>query len=353
LAHLRDGGTTPWVAWQGDADSDGVLPGAQQLELLRRVNGVRRPSAALAARVLAGNAVGRGQADLPLVDGDPPAYGPAPVDPADLDEEELLRVAVGLLAEDLAAGPAPDPPAEPGLAQRALTRVRRRRYRLLGDPLVSGLLRDRWTAAGRPPAADPDLVVVLAGPLDRMLAGAWLDGCFSSPAVGWEAWLGKWRRLDRLPPRVDVDAVASEWTTNLGRRRVHVALDAAMAGRLVGCPGGEPDAPTPAAAELARRLHGPLGMLATVEERDRLLRHRLRPLLSTAPAPALVVPPRLQPWLRRHAARQAEAVARAGYAVHGSPAALAEESPGQPTGPGVALDLAVACLLDGRLRGER
>ena len=49
VAHLRDGGTTPWQAWKGQGESRGrYLPGAQQLELLRRLNQAGRPSAALA-----------------------------------------------------------------------------------------------------------------------------------------------------------------------------------------------------------------------------------------------------------------------------------------------------------------
>ena len=40
VAHLREGGTTPWAEWTGTVDgpTPPVLPGAQQLELLRRVN---------------------------------------------------------------------------------------------------------------------------------------------------------------------------------------------------------------------------------------------------------------------------------------------------------------------------
>ena len=39
VAHLRSGGTTPWRDWAEDGDPHGrILPGAQQLELLRRLN---------------------------------------------------------------------------------------------------------------------------------------------------------------------------------------------------------------------------------------------------------------------------------------------------------------------------
>ncbi|MBO0846512.1 MAG: hypothetical protein J2P22_13965, partial [Nocardioides sp.] len=52
VAHLRDGGTTPWSDWREPASPDHdpgpFLPGAQQLELLRRVNLHRLPSPELA-----------------------------------------------------------------------------------------------------------------------------------------------------------------------------------------------------------------------------------------------------------------------------------------------------------------
>ena len=81
VAHLRAGGTTPWLAWTdpgaGDEPAGRALPGAQQLELLRRINLARRrahgpvatatPRTRLADRVLAAPAAGRGKADLPLI----------------------------------------------------------------------------------------------------------------------------------------------------------------------------------------------------------------------------------------------------------------------------------------------
>ena len=59
--HLRDGGTTPWADWAGDgrAAAARCLPGAQQLELLRRLNRGRTASRAdLADRVLGASAAG-------------------------------------------------------------------------------------------------------------------------------------------------------------------------------------------------------------------------------------------------------------------------------------------------------
>jgi hypothetical protein len=103
VAHLLDGGTTPWRDWTGEGRPGGrVLPGAQQLELLRRLNETDPPTPALAARVLEASAPGRGRPDLELEGAvDRLAFGPPPVDPGDLPADELLRVAASLLADDV------------------------------------------------------------------------------------------------------------------------------------------------------------------------------------------------------------------------------------------------------------
>ena len=99
VAHLREGGTTPWATGPDDASDAGpYLPGAQQLELLRRLN--RRPARRRPRdRVLAAPAPGRGRPDLAagraVAEARPSAR--RPVDPADLSADELLRVATALL----------------------------------------------------------------------------------------------------------------------------------------------------------------------------------------------------------------------------------------------------------------
>ena len=90
------------------------LPGAQQLELLRRLNlasgssarprgGHDRDRTRLADRVLATPAAGRGKADLPLLGLPHHGFGAGPVDPSTIGPHELLRVASVLLADDLVA----------------------------------------------------------------------------------------------------------------------------------------------------------------------------------------------------------------------------------------------------------
>ena len=113
--HLRSGGSTPWHDFAGTASAPRagarLLPGAIQLEVARRLNalGGRDDTAHrdLVDAVLGASAPGRGQPDLELVgvhDGSP--FGPPPVDPADLPLEELVRMAVGVLADQALARPA-------------------------------------------------------------------------------------------------------------------------------------------------------------------------------------------------------------------------------------------------------
>ena len=179
VAHLREGGTTPWLAWSGTAPAadpaSGPVPGAQQLELLRRLNLAQasrprtrddRGAARLADRVLATPAAGRGKADLPLVGLEHRGFGPAPVDPSAIGAHELLRVASVLLADDLVALG-----ADPGAA--AWPRPWRRRFRLVGDPLVTVPAREHLAGRGRPEGGRRPCVVAVGRPLDELLAHTW------------------------------------------------------------------------------------------------------------------------------------------------------------------------------------
>ena len=70
-------------------------------------------TATLVEAVLAASAPGRGQPDLERVGlHDGSRFGPPPVDPADVAVEELVRMAVGVLADRALASPAP-PVVEP------------------------------------------------------------------------------------------------------------------------------------------------------------------------------------------------------------------------------------------------
>src|SRR3954447_4355055 len=208
VAHLRDGGTTPWSAWSTSASADEqsgrYLPGAQQLELLRQLNQLRLPSPQLAERVLGASAPGRARPDLGLVGVLPEsAFGPPPVDPAGLPADELVRVATALIAEDVVAAGDPLEPRTP--------RLLRRRYRLLGDPGVTAWLRDLLLAAGRPPGGRSATVVVTGTDLPTMLANVWAARSVGAGVRPWPEWLAAVIRRRRLPDRIDLPALAEAW----------------------------------------------------------------------------------------------------------------------------------------------
>ena len=363
VAHLRGGGTTPWSAWSGAAEpSARVLPGAQQLELLRRINLAAGLSAAprrdddgsstrLADRVLAAAAAGRGQADLPLVGvgvGDP-AYGPRPVDPARLAAHELTRVASVLLAEDLIAL-GPDPLA------RRLARPWRRRIRLVGDPLIVAPLRDELLARGRPQGGPRPFVVVVAGPLDELLAHTWTQRCFEHGSKPWDQWLRFWRERDQLPARVDLADSVRRWG---GRGPlVRIVTDHDRLPRQVGVR-HLPDVTVPGAdqAELARRVAAVVGLLVPADRRPDLMR-TLRSRMPGTDVPPAAVPAAELAWVGASARRVTRELSRARYPVVGDLADLAPRTdrPAAVGAPGAldqqVLDLAVAMLVDPGWRGH-
>ncbi|GAA4704334.1 hypothetical protein [Nocardioides conyzicola] len=344
-AHLRDGGTTPWRDWTAEGVARGRhLPGAQQLELLRRLNESGRVPERLATRVLEASAPGRGRADLELLGSvERLAFGPPPVDPADLDADELLRVAAGLLAEDVHAAGVPEP---------AVGRPRpwRTRYRLLGDPVLADPRRADLVARGRPPGGRTELVLVLGTDLGQMLVDAWTARSLGSGALPWTDWVRRRATLDLLPDRVDLPRLARSSAERVGVRRVRIVLDLETLPRLVGV--RRPLASAPAlsadAVELARRTGQVLALLAVPDEQRALLRGVLLPRLVAHPGPALTLPARHVGWARGRARSMRDELVRAGYPVHGDPDALLPvDRPGvpEPSDAGV-LALALRLLLE-------
>jgi len=372
LAHLSDGGTTPWRDWAGEAASRGrYVPGAQQLETLRRLNLRGAVPAALARRVLEASAPGRGRPDLELagaVDRQP--FGPPPVDPADLPDDELVRVAVSVLADlvveagGMAAWPGPGaavpgvphphrlvgPAAVLGAVRRRLPQPRSRRYRLVGDPLLADPLREQLVARGRPPGGSGSRVLVLGDDAGSLVVDAWTHRTLTDGAPPWRDWLRSRARGRTLPGRVDVLRAARAWQDRVGRDRVHVVLDPALVPRLVGVPAVPPVTGrlSADAAELARRVGPVLGLLAVPERKQALVRTVLLPWLGDHDGPPLAVPPEHADWLQGTAERVRDALLRDGYAVHGDPDRLLPvERPGvsQPSDAG-ALELALRLLLE-------
>ncbi|MCY4728062.1 hypothetical protein NYO98_17395 [Nocardioides sp. STR2] len=367
VAHLRAGGTTPWLAWTGPDDTDATtrraLPGAQQLELLRRINLARESSARpggdhdrersrLADRVLAAPAAGRGKADLPLVGAAPTGFGAQPVDPATVSAHELLRVASTLLADDLVALGA-DP------VRRGVPRPWRRRFRLVGDPLVVASAREHLLGRGRPEGGPRAFVVAVGGPLDDLLAHTWTQRCFEHGSRPWGDWLRFWRERDQLPARVDLDDSVRRWGGRRPLVRVVTDLDqlpAHLGVRRL------PEVRVPGAdqAELARRISAVVGIRVPVAERPALMRTLQRRMPDSGVAP-VVVPAAEHAWVASSAARMTRRLTRAGYPVVGDLADLAPRAaadrPG-PSGPaGVdgrqVLDLAIRMIVDPGWRTSR
>jgi len=323
VAHLRDGGTTPWSAWGSlagaDEQSGRHLPGAQQLELLRRLNLVRLPAPELADRVLGASAPGRGRPDLGLVGVLPEsAFGPPPVDPSGLPSDELVRVATALIAEDVVAAGDPLEPRTP--------RLLRRRYRLLGDPDLTDVVRDVLVADGRPPGGRRATVVVAGTDLSSMLVHVWTARSLGAGVRSWPEWLATQARRG-LPDRIDLPTLAAAWVPRVGAGRVHVVLDdPRRTGRLVGRRRRVAPAPplSADAVELARRTAPVVGSLVAPERRTSLMRRRLRPVLAGFPGPDLDIPRRYRPWLVEQTAGLSRRLASGDYAVHGVLPAPAE-----------------------------
>jgi hypothetical protein len=355
VRHLLEGRTTPWQEWNGSGESQGLyLPGAQQLELLRRLNLAGRPSPSLATRVLEASAAGRGRPDLELLGvGSESEFGPAPVDPAGLPAGELVRVAASVLADELVESGLPEDQGEPRPSRW------RRGYRLVGDPELADGFRHQLLARGRPPGGRRPVVVACGADLGTMLAHVWTHRAFGEGVTAWREWLRALRERGLLPPRADLAGVCRAWERKVGAARLHVVLDPAALTALVGerrsltAPASGPGE----SGELARRVGSVLGLLVPPGERAALLASRLRPRIDAAVARSglgrpLVVPPAHQEWVERAAERMRQEIKRSGYAVHGSLDALVPAWPGdlEPAragpSPDVTLDLAVQVLLD-------
>jgi hypothetical protein len=361
VEHLRAGGTTPWADFTGESTvSDPLLPGAIQLEVVRRLNlvdGRDHPShRRLADRVLASSAPGRGQPDLELVgvhDGSP--FGPRPVDPAALPTEELLRMAVGVLAElvlERDPGVRPEPRTLPAAPWR-------RGYHLAGDPQLARHAREALADAGRRPGRRAPVAVLLVDDLGGMLADVWTWRVQQGVTPTWRWWLAHWARRDQLPPRLDLTAVAARWADRVGRGRVHLVVGTPLPGDLLGIRVDPPaDRLSAGAAEVVRHANTVLAVLASPEQHQRVLDDVLLPALAAERGAPPAVPARHREWVRRRADRLVEELTAAGYPVHGDLAALVPRSTDGPaTGPDAttqseALAVALRALLGTREVGR-
>ncbi|TIC87902.1 hypothetical protein E8D34_06275 [Nocardioides sp. GY 10113] len=369
---LRDGSTTPWRSWFAAGPSDTpaqhptnhptnhpanhpatsgtgrrlpFLPGAQQLELLRRLNlaAAGRPlPTGMADRVLRAGSTDRGRGDLPLVGIATDGFGPPPVDPATLPAEDLLKVAAGLLAEEVITRAAPREPHTP-------TARWRRAPRFVGDPWATEFAyhAPRWGRAARTGGR----TYLLAGDLGTLAAHAWAARTVDGGGMDLGRWLRDRITADRLPPVLDVAAHARRVADRVGVPNTVVVLDPAQ------LPSGKRPPAPPAvsldALELTRLVGRPLGLLTPAAERRRLLAHHLVPRLAAHPggsAPALSVPDPWRSHLARHADHLVTHLRRAGYPLLGSherlvPSGAPHRDLREPT-PDAVLALALDLLLD-------
>jgi hypothetical protein len=298
VAHLRDGGTTPWRDWAGTADPGGaVLPGAQQLELARRVNLAGRPSAALLERVLAADPPRRSRPALPLPHGaEVPDHGPRPVDPVRVRPAEMLDLVAVVLAGELAALDAVPEPSS-GVRRPWATR-----YRLDGDPELGRALRRHLTARGRPPSQRPGRLIVLGTDVGSMLVDLWTHRALGEGVAPFELWFRRTTGRDRLPGRLDLARIVARGLAGFGRP----------------LPPQRPLAAT--AVDLGRRVVAALRPAAPPETRRALVSEVLRPRLATVEGPPPAVPAEHRAWTDAQATRLVARLTRDGdrYPVSGS-----------------------------------
>jgi len=317
LAHLRDGGTTRWREWSGSAEPAArVLPGTQQLELVRRLNLAGRPSGHLVERVLGADPPRRSRPSLPLRDAaEPPGHGPQPVDPDDVRARELLDLVAVVLSHELAGRQPPAPPA-------GIRRPWAHHYRLDGDPEVARRVRRHLSARGRPPSTRPGRLVVVGTDVGTMLADLWTHTALGEGAAPWHIW---WRRTtarDRLPGRIDLERIVARGLAAPRARSVVLVTDPARAAAPAGFHGPLADhRPLAATAvDVGRRVVAELRPLVPPDVRRALVSELLRPRLAAVDGPPPVVPTRHRAWTDAQATRLVAGLERdAGrYPVSGS-----------------------------------
>jgi hypothetical protein len=345
VEHLRAGGTTPWMDFRRAESDLSTGVGAQQLEVLRRLNALGRPGDDLVERVLGADLVGRGRGDLALSGTPEHRFGTPAVDPATLPPTELLRVVTGLLAEDVVAAGAPAPP------RPHRPRWRRVRYRLHGDPWLAVPVREELVRRGYPTGGGRAVTFLVGRDLGSMLVDAWTRRALVDGVIGWEGWLAKLRRSDRLPPRADLLRQARWWQARVGHHCVRIVTDPGLLPEILRVDGPLPQPPSVAAdaLDLARRVAPVVGLLAGHERREHLMRHGLLTRLAAEPGAPLAVPARFRPWLLQQARAQREGLLAEGYAVHGD---LAHLDPVERTSDGgspsveAVLELGLRMLLE-------
>jgi hypothetical protein len=371
VGHLRAGGTTPWRDWVslGISDEpasgplDGDLPGASQLELLRRLNLVRADvtlgvppdvMVAVADRLVQRAGPGRGPTELPLLWPSSPDLTSSgrvgtPVDPGSLPAGELLRVGAGLLADLVRELPTPAAVAPEDPARSRQRAVRRAPSFVLDGPprTVPGLrsalaaqgLREHrprlsWLGGRRPPTR-PDLVIVPLLPLEDLLGEVWEERARRGSPRGWRRFVQDLTGRPHLPPGADPTITARRWAQQVGPERVHVLTPDRLDDELRRLLGAEPSTGrghriAPVLVDVLRRHHAVQSLhlpAADRQARTDLLVGVLGEMTVDGPE-ALAVPAGCHDWVVDTGARLAAGLG--GYAGAGDPAVLSQTATDRP-----------------------
>lgn len=337
---LRAGSTQTWTEFLDESSpggvvstADGPLPGAAQLEVVRRLDDLPEFER-LADLVLGTSGPGRGLIDVPLpwpgvsaptteegsTSGEP--IGTPPLAPEKLPAEELLRACTGVLVQLLRAEA--QTPVRP---RPRPWRPWRRGFTLLGAPTTVDLVRAALIERGLREGGARTTYLVLGGPLEELMAQRWSARVRAGAAVRWQR---MWRIAvtnDRLPPGIALATIAAHLAEEFDPSRVHVVLgsDASTTGKLVGevlgvTVGPVADRHDALATDLLRRVN-PVLTLAIGEDARRQVIGRVWPEIAggedTGP---LGAPARQLDWAVRTGERMATALSSGRYAVHGDPA---------------------------------
>jgi hypothetical protein len=329
---LRAGSSRTWKEFlddPGDVERlhwhDRPLPGAAQLELVRRLAGSGLPRfAELADLVLTTAGPGRGLVDTPLPWPADRGIGAPAVEPDQLPAEEVLRAAAGVLTRLLASeADLPDPRVS------RPWRPWRRGFTLLGAPTTVDLVRAALRARGLREGGPRTTWFVLGGPLEDVMAQRWSARVRSGAGLKWQR---LWRTAatnDRLPPGVALPTIAQHVADEFDPARVHVVLADDPSGALevvadvLGVTGGrlEPRVDV-LATDLLRRLNPVLGLAVGEDGRRRIVDRAWTDLAGgEAPAP-LGAPAAHLDWAISAGERMADALSAGRYAVHGDPASV-------------------------------
>jgi hypothetical protein len=304
---------------------DGPLPGAAQLELVRRLaahDGTLPRFAELAEIVLATTGPGRGLVDAPLPWPTKRPVGTPPVEPDELPAEEILRACAGVLARLLA----PEADLPPARVSRPW-RPWRRGFTLLGAPTTVELVRSVLYDRGLRDGGSRTTWFVLGGPLEDLMAQRWSARVRAGAGVRWPR---LWRTAatnDRLPPGIAVPAIAQHVADEFDPARVHVVLADEPArvleivADLLGVPAGPLDARVDVlATDLLRRVNPVLGLSVGEDGRRRIVDRVWRDLAAGEDAAPLGAPAAHLDWAIATGERMAGALSSGRYAVHGDPA---------------------------------